>query len=70
MCSILKSFTYIANLSFSSGIFTDNLKIAKVFKSGKVNGVSNYRPVSALPQMSKILEKLLELIYFILYIFI
>ena len=62
--SILKPLSYISNLSLSSGIFPDDLKIAKVlplFKSGEVNEVSNYRPVSVLPQMSKILEKLFEL---------
>ena len=62
--SILKPLSYISNLSLSSGVFPDDLKIAKVlplFKSGEVNEVNNYRPVSVLPQMSKILEKLFEL---------
>ena len=37
------------------------MKIAKVvplFKSGEKNVFTNYRPISLLPQFSKILEKL------------
>ena len=37
------------------------MKIAKViplFKSGSKNDLNNYRPISLLPQLSKILEKL------------
>ena len=32
-----------------------------MFKSGEVNEVSNYRPVSILPKVSKIIEKLFEI---------
>ena len=59
--SIVKPFTYICNLSFLTGIFPDKLKNAKViplFKAGEKNLFTNYRPVSLLPQFSKILEKL------------
>ncbi len=52
----------IFNKSFSSGIFPDRCKIAKiipVFKSGDPNEISNYRPISLLPTFSKILEKLM-----------
>ena len=52
---------YIANLSFQTGTFPDNMKIAKIiplFKSGDEQIYTNYRPVSLLPQFSKILEKL------------
>ena len=58
---IAKPFAHICNLSFSSGVFPELMKIAKVvplFKSGKNNVFTNYRPVSLLPQFSKILEKL------------
>ena len=58
---IVKPFTHICNLSFEIGIFPDLMKMAKVlpiFKSGKNNIYTNYRPVSLLPQFSKILEKL------------
>ena len=43
-----------------NGIFPDRMKIARViplFKNGDVKEFSNYRPVSILPQFSKILEK-------------
>ena len=55
--------TYICNLSLQSGIFPNELKVAKVipiFKAGDVHDVSNYRPVSILPQLSKIIAKLFE----------
>lgn len=59
--AIIKPFTYICNLSFKSGQFPAKMKIAKVipiFKSGHKHLYTNYRPVSLLPQFSKILEKL------------
>ena len=43
-----------------NGIFPDRMKIARViplFKNGDVKELSNYRPVSILPQFSKFLEK-------------
>ena len=58
---IAKPMAHICNLSFETGIFPDLMKMAKVvplFKSGKNNIFSNYRPVSLLPQLSKVLEKL------------
>ena len=48
---ILKPLTHIFNLSLASGIFPDQLKIAKVipiFKQGEPVSVSNYRPISVL----------------------
>ena len=58
---LVEPFVYICNLSFNTGTFPDNMKIAKViplYKSGCKNIFSNYRPVSLLPQFSKVLEKL------------
>ena len=60
---VIKPLTYICNCSLIQGVFSDCLKIAKVLPLHKGNdkhNVSNYRPVSILPQMSKILEKLYE----------
>ena len=45
-----------------SGVFPDELKIAKViplFKGGKTHMLENYRPISILPLFSKIFEKLI-----------
>ena len=50
------------NLSFSSGVFPDLLKISKtipIFKKGSRLQVSNYRPISLLSNLNKILEKLM-----------
>lgn len=58
---IIKPLCDICNKSFVSGVFPDSMKIAKIiplFKSGNKKIFSNYRPVSVLPQFSKILEKL------------
>ena len=62
-CSfILKPLLHICNMSFTHGVFPGDLKIAKViprFKSGDHLKVNNYRPVSILPVLSKVLEKLM-----------
>jgi len=58
---IVKPLTYICNLSFQKGIFPNNMKTSKIipiFKYGDKHCIENYRPVSLLPQFSKILEKL------------
>ena len=52
----------IVNQSISTGVFPDQLKIATVipvFKKGDPTNPSNYRPISLLPFMSKILEKII-----------
>ena len=54
--------TYLINLSFSSGQFPNELKIAKVcpvFKGGLKTSFLNYRPISVLPSFSKIFEKIM-----------
>ena len=51
---------HLINTSFSSGIFPDSLKIAHtipVFKKGDKFNIVNYRPISLLPFLSKIVEK-------------
>ena len=48
------------NSSFVAGVFSDALKHAKVvpvFKTGEKFNITNYRPISVLPVLSKILEK-------------
>ena len=52
---------HICNMSFQSGIFPIELKIANVvpiFKTSDEMVFSNYRPVSVLPVFSKLLERL------------
>ena len=51
----------ICNSSFQTGLFPKRLKtsfVTPVLKKKMSNDMSNYRPISSLPLMSKILEKL------------
>ena len=62
--------THIINLTLKTGSFPDELKKAKViplFKSGNRKDINNYRPISVLPALSKIFEKVIcsRLVYFI-----
>ena len=53
--------THIFNLSLSTGRFPNSLKLAKVipvYKKDDSSLISNYRPISLLPSISKVLEKL------------
>lgn len=53
---------HIFNCSLSKGIVPSKLKIAKVtpvFKAGDKHDFNNYRPISILPSISKILEKIM-----------
>ena len=58
---ILEPLTHICNLSLSSGRVPDDIKIARVVpihKKGDRDKLCNYRPVSVLPALSKIYERL------------
>ena len=55
--------SYIFNLSLQLGQFPDPLKVAKVspvYKKGDREQPGNYRPISVLPVLSKIFEKLVN----------
>lgn len=55
--------SYIFNLSFETGVFPDDLKIAVVIplhKKGDSGDLNTYRPISLLSNFSKILEKLVK----------
>ena len=57
---ISKPLTYLVNLSFKTGVFPEDLKIAKVIaihKSGDKDDIKNKRPISILNVISKIFEK-------------
>ena len=59
---IIQSITFIINQSLLSGIFPDKLKIAKViplFKKNDPTLLDNYRPISLLPVISKIFERVI-----------
>ena len=60
---IVKPLTLIINQCFVTGIFPDELKIAKViplYKKGITYLLDNYRPISLLPCVSKIVEKVMH----------
>ena len=60
---ITNNLPVLFNLSFSSGVFSDKLKIAKVlpaFKKGSKLECSNYRPISLLSNLDKVNEKLMH----------
>ena len=61
---IVDPLTYIFNLCFLKGHMPSKLKISRtvpIFKDGKRNELSNYRPISCLPVFSKIIEKIAAL---------
>ena len=61
MPAIVQPFAYICNLSMTSGVFPQKMKLAKiipVFKKGDTLSITNYRPISLLTVFSKVLEKI------------
>ena len=59
---IAKPLTIIINQSLKTGIFPEELKIAKVkplYKKGDNFCLNNYRPISLLPTISKIFERVM-----------
>ena len=60
--SIANPIALIANISFLTGVHPERLKIAKVipiFKSGSKMLTSNFRPISLLSNLNKIMEKIM-----------
>ena len=61
---LTKPLTYIFNISLSSGKCPNSLKIAKVVpvfkRKDDASLLTNYRPISLLPSISKILEKIIH----------
>ena len=61
--SISPSLTYLINFSISSGEIPDDWKCARVsaiFKKGSKLLTGNYRPISVLPTVSKIIERVVH----------
>ena len=59
---IINPLTLIINQMVETGIFSDVLKISKgipIYKKGDVSLLSNYRPISLLPTLSKIFERVI-----------
>jgi len=61
--SIAEQLTLLCNYSLQEGIFPDCFKIAKfiaLHKKGDQRDINNYRPISLLNVLSKVLEKLVN----------
>ena len=61
--TIVPSLTHICNRSLSERIFPTKWKRSKIIpihKSGNKKSANNYRPISILPSVSKILERLVQ----------
>ena len=58
--SIIKPLTLIINQIMKTGVFPNKMKLAKVipiYKKDDPTQVTNYRPISRLPVLSKVVEK-------------
>ena len=62
LTSIVVPLTLIFHKSLSEGVFPDSMKLAEVtplFKGGNKHMLTNYRPISLLPTITKLLEKVM-----------
>ena len=60
--TLISALTHLTNSVISGSKFPDCLKIARVtplFKKGSKTDPNNYRPISILPALSKVIEKIL-----------
>ena len=60
---LAKPISALCNISISQGVFPSACKVAKlkpIFKKGKKTDPSNYRPISLLPSISKIIERVIH----------
>ena len=62
--AIINEMVHLINICLQSGVFPDAFKIAivkPIYKAGDKTSFNNYRPISILPYISKILEKIVHL---------
>lgn len=60
---LVRPITYLCNLSMSTGVVPNSFKVANVcpiYKAGDPKEVANYRPISLLGALSKLLEKIVN----------
>ena len=60
--TVIKPLTYICNLLLSTGTFPERCKpaiVRPIYKKGNHSEMNNYRPVSLLPTILKVLEKVM-----------
>ena len=60
---LAKPISALCNLSISQGVFPSACKVAKlkpIFKKGKKTDTSDYRPISLLPSILKIIERVIH----------
>ena len=58
--TIINELIHLINICLEKGVFPNVLKFAivkPIFKAGDMTNFSNYRPISILPYISKVLEK-------------
>ena len=61
--SIAPSLTYLISLSFKNGVFPTDWKLTNVvpvYKSSALNNMENYRPISVIPAISKVIESIVH----------
>lgn len=60
---LIPPITHVCRLSLSAGVFPDAFKkavIKPIYKAGDRSLISNYRPISLLPSLSKVLERIMN----------
>ena len=64
---IAQPLSLVVNQAFNTGVFPSKLKLAKViplYKKGDKTSIENYRPISLLPCMSNVLEKIINIQFY------
>ena len=70
---LIKASTLLINQTLSTGIFPNELKISRVrplFKNGDTSNINNYRPISILPSISKMIPLEYHNAHFCFYLFL